>query len=99
MRRLELHAALHLALLVAGVAPGDEVVTVSHSYVATANSIRQCDAEPVFVDIAADSFNIDPATGRTGDHATHPRDPVVHQIGMPCDLARLVPLARPGGWC
>src|ERR1700733_10065210 len=50
--------ALHLALLVAGVGPGDEVITVSHSYIATANSIRYCGATPVFVDISANQFNI-----------------------------------------
>ena len=43
--------ALHLALLVAGVRPGDEVITVSHSYIATANVVRYCGAQPVFVDI------------------------------------------------
>src|SRR6478752_1718659 len=43
---------LHLALLAAGVRPGDEVITVSHSYIATANSIRYCGAKPVFVDIS-----------------------------------------------
>src|SRR5664279_2442413 len=44
--------ALHLALLAAGVRPGDEVITVSHSYIATANSIRYGGAKPVFVDIS-----------------------------------------------
>src|SRR5580704_9978696 len=48
-------AALHLALLAVGVRPGDEVITVSHSFIATANAIRYCGAKPVFVDI-------DPAT-------------------------------------
>src|SRR5437762_7735992 len=43
--------ALHLALLAAGVRPGDEVITASHSYIATANSVRYCGATPVFVDI------------------------------------------------
>ena len=52
--------ALHLALLAAGVGPGAEVITVSHSYIATANSVRYCGAIPVFVDIRADQFNIDP---------------------------------------
>src|SRR4029079_10621730 len=53
--------ALHLALLAAGVEPGDEVITVSHSFIATANSIRYCGGIPVFVDIEPDTFNIDPA--------------------------------------
>jgi CDP-6-deoxy-D-xylo-4-hexulose-3-dehydrase len=53
--------ALHLALLAAGVQPGDEVVTVSHSYIATANAVRYCGATPVFVDVEPDTFNIDVA--------------------------------------
>jgi len=52
--------ALHAVLMAVGVGPGDEVVTVSHSYVATANSVRYCGALPVLVDVEEDSFNIDP---------------------------------------
>ena len=51
--------ALHLALLAMGVLPGDEVITVSHSYIATANVIRYCGATPIFVDIEPDTFNLD----------------------------------------
>src|SRR5213082_3425769 len=47
--------ALHLALHALGVGAGDEVITVSHSFIATANAVRYCGATPVFVDI-------DPAT-------------------------------------
>ena len=54
-------AALHLSLIAVGVKPGDVVVTVSHSYVATANAIRHAGAEPVFVDIDPSTFNISPA--------------------------------------
>lgn len=53
-------AALHLALLAVGVDPGDLVITVSHSFIATANSIRHCGAEPLFVDIEPATFNMDP---------------------------------------
>lgn len=86
--------ALHLALLVAGVRPGDEVITVSHSYIATANSIRYCGATPVFVDIEPDTFNLDPTLVEA---AVTPRTRAilcVHQIGMPCDLRRIVALGR-----
>lgn len=53
-------SALHLALLAVGVKPGNCVITVSHSFIATANAIRHCGAEPVFVDIGAESYNMDP---------------------------------------
>src|SRR5450631_2592507 len=53
-------AALHLALLVMGVGPGDEVITVSHSFIATANAVRYCGAVPVFVDVERATFNMDP---------------------------------------
>jgi dTDP-4-amino-4,6-dideoxygalactose transaminase len=89
--------ALHLALLALGVAPGDEVVTVSHSFIATANAIRYCGATPVFVDVERDTFNMDP---EKVEAAFGPRTRallVVHQLGMPCDLERLVVMARGRG--
>lgn len=89
--------ALHLALLAAGVGPGDEVVTVSHSFIATANAIRYCGAIPVFVDIQADTFNIDPDRVERAIGARTRALLVVHQLGMPCDLARLVAMARRHG--
>lgn len=52
--------ALHLSLLAVGVKPGDVVITVSHSFIATANVIRYCGAEPIFVDIDIDNYNMDP---------------------------------------
>jgi perosamine synthetase len=52
--------ALHLGLLMVGVRPGDVVITVSHSFIATANSVRYCQAEPFFVDIDPDTLNMDP---------------------------------------
>jgi perosamine synthetase len=86
--------ALHLALRAVGVGPGDEVVTVSHSYVATANAVRYCGAVPVFVDVEPGGCNIDPkqVAGSLG-----PRVKAilcVHQMGMPCDLAALLGIAR-----
>ncbi len=52
--------ALHLALLAVGVKPGNVVITVSHSFIATANAVRHCGAEPVFIDIDPATFNMDP---------------------------------------
>jgi perosamine synthetase len=60
--------ALHLALLAVGVRPGDVVITVSHSFIATANSIRYCQAEPVFVDIDPHTYNISPESLKTCLH-------------------------------
>lgn len=54
-------AALHLALLAVGVRPGDIVITASHSFIASANAIRHCGAEPFFVDIDSATLNLDPA--------------------------------------
>lgn len=86
-------AALHLALLAVGVAPGDEVVTVSHSYIATANSVRYCGATPVFVDVEPRSFNLAPALLESALTARTRAILCVHQMGMPCDLAAILEIA------
>jgi perosamine synthetase len=86
--------ALHLALLAVGVQPGDEVITVSHSYIATANSIRYCGATPVFVDIEPQTYNINPLLIESVISDRTRAILVVHQMGMPCDLKIIVDLAR-----
>lgn len=89
--------ALHLALYALGVGPGDEVITVSHSFIATANAIRYCGATPIFVDIEPVSYNMDPGqlegaiTSRT--RAIMP----VHQMGMPCDMESILAVASRHG--
>ena len=85
--------ALHLALLAVGVQPGDEVITVSHSYIATANSIRYCGATPIFVDIDPATFNIDPALIESAITARTRAILCVHQVGMPCDLGPILEIA------
>ena len=89
--------ALHLALLAVGVGPGDEVVTVSHSYIATANAVRYCGALPVFVDIDPSTFNLDPGALQGAITARTRAILCVHQMGMPCDLARILPIGREHG--
>jgi perosamine synthetase len=89
--------ALHLALLALGVGVGDEVITASHSFIATANSIRYCGATPIFVDIDPRTYNIDPQC--VADAVT-PRTRAIlaiHQMGMPCDLPALLSVATRHG--
>src|SRR4051812_41139317 len=89
--------ALHLALLGCGVGPGDEVLTVSHTFIASANAIRACGAVPVFVDIDPASFNLDPALLA---QAVTPRTRAilcVHQLGVPCDMRRILEVAGAHG--
>jgi len=86
-------AALHVALVAVGVGTDDEVITVSHSFIATANAVRYCGAIPVFVDIDRATLNIDPGLIEA---AIGPRTKailVVHQLGMPCDLRALTAIA------
>jgi dTDP-4-amino-4,6-dideoxygalactose transaminase len=89
--------ALHLALRAVGVEPGDEVVTVSHSYVATANAIRHCGAVPVFVDVERGGCNIDPDLVEESLGPAVKAILCVHQMGMPCDLTALLRIAERRG--
>ncbi len=86
-------AAIELALRLAGVRPGDEVVTVSHSFPATANAVVAVGAAPVFVDVEETTFGLDP---RLIAGATTPRTRAilcVHQIGFPCDIEGILAAA------
>ena len=85
--------ALHLALRAVGVGPGDEVITASFSYIATANSIRYCGAIPVFVDIEEKGPNIDPSLIAASIGPATRAILCVHQVGMPCDIERIAKIA------
>ena len=89
--------ALHLALRAAGVGEGDDVVTVSHSFIATANAVRYVGARPVFADVDTATYNVRP---ELVEEAITPRARAilcVHQMGMPCDLGALAGIARRRG--
>jgi perosamine synthetase len=86
--------ALFLALMAVGVGAGDEVITVSHSFIATANSVRYCGAIPVFVDILPDTYTMNPALIEAAISDKTKAILCVHQIGMPCDMSRILEIAR-----
>jgi perosamine synthetase len=103
-------AAIHVALLAAGVRPGDEVLVPAFTFVATANAVAYCGAHPVFLDSEDASWGLDPArvaeflereclveAGHVVNRGT--RRVVrallpVHLYGHPCDLDPLLALAR-----
>ena len=87
-------SALHLALLAAGIGPGDEVITVPFTFYATVAAIDYTGARPVYVDIDARTFNMDVSqieariTART--RAILP----VHLYGQPAEMDRIIDIAR-----
>jgi len=87
-------AALHLALMALDLGPGDEVITVSHSFIATANAVRYVGAAPVFVDVEPETGNINPDLVPAAITPKTRAILAVHQLGMPCDLPRLAAIAR-----
>lgn len=86
--------ALHLALLAVGVESGTEVITASHTFIATANSVRFCQATPVFIDIQRDTYNMDPELIERAVTARTRAILCVHQIGMPCDMNAILAVAK-----
>jgi Predicted pyridoxal phosphate-dependent enzyme apparently involved in regulation of cell wall biogenesis len=89
--------ALQLALLAVGVKPGDDVVTVSHSFVATANSVVAVGARPVFVDVRRETLGMDPGLIEAALTAQTKAILCVHQIGIPCDLEGILAVASRHG--
>src|SRR5450759_536592 len=82
--------SLHLALLAAGIKPGDEVITTPFTFIATAEAISYIGAVPVFVDIRPDSFNID--SSKIGPAITKKTRAIipVHLYGQPADMDGLM---------
>jgi perosamine synthetase len=90
-------SALHLALHVAGVGPGDEVIVPSLSFIATANAVWYCGATPVFADIDPLTYNMDPASAeRAITERTRAIMPV-HQLGLPADMDEYLELGERHG--
>lgn len=89
--------ALHVALRACGVGEGDEVITVSHTAVATVAAIELCGARPVFIDIERDYFTMDPQ--RLADAITPKTKAVipVHLYGQPADLTAITEIGHKSG--
>ena len=90
-------AALHLALIAAGIGPGDEVVVPSFSFIATANAVRYVGADPVFADVDLETGNLTPGTIA---EVISPRTRavlLVHQGGVPADAQAVTEAVKPFG--
>jgi perosamine synthetase len=85
--------ALHLALVAAGVNPGDEVICPSLSFIATANAIVYAGATPVFADIDRTTYNLDPASIEASITPRTKAILVVHQIGLPSPIDEIQAIA------
>jgi perosamine synthetase len=78
--------ALHLAMIVAGVKAGDEVICPSMSYIATANAITYVGAKPVFAEVNPVTYNIDAAHAESLITPKTRAILIVHQVGLPADI-------------
>lgn len=81
--------ALHLALVALGIGPGDEVIVPAFTWVATANVVVHCGATPVFVDIEATSYNLDPSAVARKLSPKTKAVIAVHLFGLTADMDRL----------
>ena len=86
--------ALHLAMIVAGIKAGDEVICPSMSYIATANCIKYVGATPVFAEVHPETYNLDVADVEKRITPKTKAILLVHQIGMPGDIDAFAALAK-----
>lgn len=87
-------AGLHLAYVYLGIGPGDEVLVPAQTHVATAHSVEYTGAKPVFVDADADTGNIDVAQIEAAITPRTKAISVVHYLGLPVDMDRVMAIAR-----
>lgn len=86
--------ALHLALRAAGIKEGDEVITSAFTFIATAEAIRYVGAIPVYVDIRADTFNLDPELIEAAITEKTRAILPVHLFGQPADMDAIMAIAK-----
>jgi dTDP-4-amino-4,6-dideoxygalactose transaminase len=87
-------SALHLAFLAAGIGPGDEVITVSHTFMASVSSIRYAGAKPVLVDIDPRTYTMDPALVERAITKSTKAILPVHLYGQPADMDPILAVAK-----
>ena len=85
---------LHLAMIVAGIKAGDEVICPSMSYIATANSIMYVGATPIFAEVHPETYNLDVADVERRITTKTKAVLLVHQIGMPADIDAFAALCK-----
>jgi perosamine synthetase len=86
--------ALCAALHSLGIKSGDEVITTPFTFIATANSILHCGAKPVFVDVDAKTFNIDPKLIAAKISPKTKALLIVHLFGQPCDMQPILDICK-----
>ncbi len=86
--------ALHIALRACGIGPGDEVITVSHTFIATVEAIILAGAQPVLIDIDPETYNMDPSQIEKMINSKTRAIMPVHLYGHPADMGPVLELAR-----
>ncbi|HEY6402143.1 MAG TPA: DegT/DnrJ/EryC1/StrS family aminotransferase [Blastocatellia bacterium] len=89
--------ALHMAMLVLGIGPGDEVIAPSLSFIATANAVRYVRATPVFAEVDPRTYNLDPTDAERRISSRTKAIIVVHQSGLPADIDAFIDIGRRRG--
>ena len=89
--------AIYLTLRAMGIGPGDEVITVAHTFIATSEAISMAGARPVFVDIKEDTMLMDPALLEQAITRRTKAIVPVHLYGQPCDLDAIMEIAERHG--